>query len=40
MTKIQAGTLIADIICGSIVMCCVAGAVAVVSVVITVIEKL
>ena len=40
MSKIKAGTLVADIICGAVVMTCVAGAVAFVSVVIQVIEKL
>ncbi len=40
MSKIQAGTLVADVICGTVVMLCVAGAVAFVSVVIQVIEKL
>lgn len=40
MSKVQAGTLLADIICGSIVMACVAGAVAFVCVVIQAIERL
>lgn len=40
ISKIEAGTLVADVICGTVVMLCVAGAVAFVSVVIQVIEKL
>lgn len=40
ISKVEAGTLIADLICGAVVMMCVAGAGAITCIVIQVIEKL
>ena len=40
ISKVEAGTFIADLICGTVVMLCVAGAVAVTCIIIEVIEKL
>ena len=40
ISKVEAGTFIADLICGTVVMLCVAGAVAVTCIIIEVIGKL
>ena len=40
ITKVEAGTLIADLICGAVVMACVVGAVSVTCIIIEVIGKL